>query len=154
MPEIVVMRDNDGKLAGLGVKNHASLVKFRRMLQEAEPGETFHFSYRCPRSPQHHRWFFSRLDVLLGMQESFADTEHLLVFLKVGAGFVDFLPGMDGQLVAVPTSIAWHLLDEREFTEVRMAMQTFLWTPQSQAALWPQLTPDQRYAMVDQWSRG
>ena len=154
MPEIVVMRDNDGKLAGLGAKNHASLVKFRCMLQEAEPGETFTFSYRCPRSPQHHKWFFSRLDVLLGMQESFADTEHLLVFLKVGAGFVDFLPGMDGQLVAVPKSIAWHLLDEREFTEVRMAMQAFLWTPKAQAALWPQLTPDQRYSMVDQWSRG
>ena len=154
MPEIVVMRDNDGKLAGLGTKNHASLVKFKRMLQEAEPGETFHFSYRCPRSPQHHRWFFARLDVLLGMQESFADLEHLLVFLKVGAGFVDFLPGMDGQLVAVPKSIAWHLLDEREFTEVRMAMQTFLWTPQAQAALWPQLTPDQRYSMVEAWSRG
>ncbi len=154
MPEIVVMRDNDGKLAGLGAKNHASLVKFRCMLQEAAPGEIFTFSYRCPRSPQHHKWFFSRLDVLLGMQESFADTEHLLVFLKVGVGFVDFLPGMDGQLVAVPKSIAWHLLDEREFTEVRMAMQTFLWTPQAQAALWPQLTPDQRYSMVDQWSKG
>ena len=154
MPEIVVMRDNDGKLAGLGEKSHASLVKFRRMLQEAAPGETFSFSYRCPRSPRHHKWFFARVNELLGMQEVFTDLEHLIVFLKVGAGFVEFLPGMDGQLVAVPKSIAWHLLDEREFTEVRMAMQAFLWTPQAQAALWPQLTPDQRYAMVEAWSRG
>ena len=154
MPEIVVMRDNTGKLAGLGEKNHASLVKFRRMLQEAAPGETFSFSYRCPRSPRHHKWFFARVNELLGMQEVFTDLEHLIVFLKVGAGFVDFLPGMDGQLVAVPKSIAWHLLDEREFTEVRMAMQAFLWTPQAQAALWPQLTPDQRYVMVEAWSRG
>ena len=60
----------------------------------------------------------------------------------------------NGQLVAVPKSIAWHTLDEREFTEVRMAMQNFLWTQQAQAALWPHLDADQRYAMVDAWSRG
>lgn len=154
MPEIVVMRGNDGKLQGVGSKYNASLIKFRRMLEEAEPGETYHFSYRCPRSPQHHRWFFARVNELLEMQETFADIEHLLVFLKVGAGFVEFLPGSDGQLVAVPKSIAWHTLDEREFTETRIAMQTFLWTDAAQAALWPHLNTDQRYAMVDAWSRG
>ena len=154
MPEIVVMRGNDGKLCGLGEKYQASLVKFKRLLQSAAPGETFSFTYKVPRSPQHHRWFFARVNDLLGMQETFSDLEHLLVFLKVGAGFVEFMPGSDGQLVAVPKSIAWHTLDEREFTEVRMAMQNFLWTPQAQAALWPHLNPDQRYAMVDTWSRG
>ena len=154
MPEIVVMRGNDGKLCGLGEKHHASLVKFKRMLHAAAPGETFAFSYKVPRSPQHHRWFFARVNELLGMQETFTDMEHLMVFLKVGAGFVEFMPGTDGQLVAVPKSIAWHTLDEREFTEVRMAMQTFLWTQQAQAALWPRLNPDQRYAMVDTWFRG
>lgn len=154
MPEIVVMRGNDGKLCGLGEKHHASLVKFKRMLHAAAPGETFAFSYKVPRSPQHHRWFFARVNELLGMQETFTDMEHLMVFLKVGAGFVEFMPGTDGQLVAVPKSIAWHTLDEREFTEVRMAMQNFLWTQQAQAALWPHLNPDQRYAMVDAWIRG
>ena len=97
MPEIVVMRDNTGKLAGLGEKNHASLVKFKRMLQEAEPGETFSFSYRCPRSPRHHKWFFARVNELLGMQEVFTDLEHLLVFLKVGSGF-DFFGQPCGHL--------------------------------------------------------
>lgn len=154
MPEIVVMRGTDGKLCGLGERYHASLVKFKRMLQEAAPGETFSFYYRVPRSPQHHRWFFARVNDLLGMQETFSDLEHLMVFLKVGAGFVEFMPGTDGQLVAVPKSIAWHTLDEREFTEVRMAIQNFLWTQQAQAALWPNLNSDRRYAMVDAWSRG
>lgn len=154
MPEIVVVKGNDGKLCGLGHKYSASLAKFRRTLDAAEIGQTFSFSYKLPRSPQHHSWFFARVNDLLDMQESFADLEHLMVFLKVGAGFVEFMPGTDGQLVAVPKSIAWHTLDERGFTEVRMAMQNFLWTPRAQAALWPHLDADQRYAMVDQWRRG
>ena len=154
MPEIVVMRGDDGKLCGLGAKYHASLLKFKRMLLGAAPGETFSFSYKVPRSPQHHRWFFARVNELLDMQESFADLEHLMVFLKVGAGYVEFMPGTDGQLVAVPKSIAWHALDEREFTEVRIAIQNFLWTEPAQVALWPHLNPDQRYAMVHQWFHG
>lgn len=154
MPEIVVMRGNDGKLCGMGEKHHASLVKFKRMLHAAAPGETFAFSYKVPRSPQHHRWFFARVNELLGMQETFCDLEHLMVFLKVGAGFVEFMHGSDGQLVAVPKSIAWHTLDEREFTEVRIAIQNFLWTEPAQVALWPHLNPDQRYAMVHQWFHG
>ena len=154
MPEIVVMRDNTGRLVGLGERDNAALVNFRRMLQDAVPGETFVFSYEAPRSPVHHRWLFWRVDVLLGMQEVFIAKKNLMDFLKVGAGLVDFKPGTDGQLVAVPRSIAWHTIDEREFTEARMAIEDFMWTDQAQATLWPHLTPAQRSEMVDAWSRG
>lgn len=151
MPECIVMKDNTGKLAGLDDTSRRRYEKFKRVVMGLEPGETMLFSYRLPRSPQHHRYVFARLQALFERQESFADLEHLMVFLKVGAGFVEFLPGPNGQLVAVPKSIAWERLDEKEFTEVREAIWQFLWTKPAQQALWPHLSPERRNAMVEQW---
>jgi hypothetical protein len=154
MPDVLIVKSDTGHLSGLSAKDHRAYQKFKSVVTGMEPGETMQFSYRLPRSPQHHRYFFARVNDLLGRQEVFSDLDHLMIFLKVGAGFVDFMPGPDGQLVAVPKSIKWIELDEKEFTEVRMAMWDFLWTEQAQAALWPHLGADQRYACVDSWSRG
>jgi hypothetical protein len=154
MPECLIFKDETGKLAGHGAKGHRAYEKFRRVVAGLEPGEMIQFTYKLPRSPQHHRYVFARLSALFDMQESFTDFDQLLVFLKVGAGFVDFMPGPGGQLVAVPKSIAWAELEEKDFTEVRQAMWDFLWTEQAQAALWPHLDANQRYACVDSWSRG
>ena len=148
MTEMVIFRDKDGKLAGFGDKGRRAYAKFQRMVQELEVGETLAFSYKRPRSPQHHRFFFARMNNLLDMQESFKDLEELVVFLKVGAGLVDFMPSC-GQLVAVPKSISWHALDEQEFTEAHRVIVDFLWTPEAQRALWPNLTEAKRYEMVE-----
>jgi hypothetical protein len=148
MTEMVIFRDKDGKLAGFGDKGRRAYAKFQRMVQELEVGETLAFSYKRPRSPQHHRFFFARMNNLLDMQESFKDLEELVVFLKVGAGLVDFMPSC-GQLVAVPKSISWHALDEQEFTDAHRAIVDFLWTPEAQRALWPNLTEAKRYEMVE-----
>lgn len=153
MVDCVIVKDETGHLSGLGETNRRRYEKFKRVVTGLVPGETVQFSYRLPRSPQHHRYVFARLQALFERQESFADLEHLLVFLKVGAGFVEFMPGPNGQLVAVPKSIAWERLDEKEFTEVRESIWQFLWTKPAQQALWPHLSPDRRYAMVDQWVR-
>lgn len=153
MPDVLIVKSETGNLSGLSAKDHRAYEKFKRVVTGMEPGETMQFSYRLPRSPQHHKFFFARVNDLLGRQEVFADLDHLMVFLKVGAGFVDFMPGPSGQLVAVPKSIKWIELDEKEFTEVRQAIWDFLWTEQAQAALWPHLGADQRYACVDSWSR-
>ncbi len=152
MAELIVFRDEDGKLAGFGEKGRRAFNKFKKLVDELEIGETIQFSYRRPRSPQHHKFFFARMNNLLDMQESFKDLEELLVFVKVGAGFVEFMPSC-GQLVAVPKSIAWHLLEEKDFTEVHRAIVDFLWTAQAQCALWPHLDDAKRYAMVDQLLR-
>lgn len=153
MPECLVFKDETGRLSGMGETNRRRYDKFKRVLGEMPPGATMHFAYKLPRSPQHHRYVFARLAALFERQESFEDLDHLLVFLKVGSGFVEFLPGPAGQLVAVPKSIAWEKLDEKEFTEVRERIWQFLWTKPAQQALWPHLTPERRYAMVEQWAR-
>lgn len=153
MSDLVIFKNEQGKLEGFGEIGRRAWQKFRKVLAGMEPGETMGFSYKLPRSPQHHRFVFARLAALLERQSTFEDLEHLLVFLKVGAGFVDFMPGMDGQLVAVPKSIAWTSLDEQEFIEAKRRIWDFLWTDAAQRALWPNLDANQRYSMVDQWVR-
>ncbi len=152
MPDLIICKDNTGQLEGFGEKGRRAWLKFRKVVAELEPGETMEFSYRLPRSPQHHKFFFARLQALFERQEAFEDLEHLLTFCKVGAGLVDFLPSPRG-LVAVPKSIAWVSLDEQEFIEATRAIRDFLWTDVAQAALWPHLSEQRRYQMVERWHR-
>lgn len=152
MPELIICKDSTGQLEGFGEKGRRAWLKFRKVVAGLEPGETMEFSYRLPRSPQHHRFFFARLQALFERQEAFEDVEHLLTFLKVGAGLVDFMPSPRG-LVAVPQSIAWVNLDEQQFIEATRAIRDFLWADVAQAALWPHLSEQRRYQMVEQWHR-
>ena len=149
MPDLVVYRGEDGKLQGLGEKGRRAWEKFRRVVEGLEVGETMGFSYRLPRSPNHHRFFFARLAELFARQERFDDDERLLEWLKVGAGFVDLMPGPDGALVAMPKSISWVTLDEQGFIEVHRAIRDFLMTPRAQEYLWPHLAPHARNQMVE-----
>ena len=153
MSELVIFKNEQGRLEGFGEKGRRAYEKFRKVLAGLEVGETVGFAYKLPRSPQHHRFVFARLQALLDRQETFQDIDHLLVFLKVGAGFVEFMHGPSGELVAVPKSINWANLEEQDFIEAKRLIWDFLWTDVAQAALWPHLDVDKRYAMVDQWVR-
>jgi len=153
MSRMVLVRAEDGRLAGLGEKNRRGYEKFKRVISGLEVGETLAFEYRLPRSPNHHKFFFKKLTSLFDRQERFGDFERLLDWLKVGAGWADLLPGQDGIPVAIPKSIAWDNLDEQDFIEFHRAMNDFLWTEPAQAALWPHLQAGKRYVCIDQWHR-
>jgi len=154
MPDLVVFRNEVGKLEGLGDKDRRAFAKFTKIVSELDFGETLHFSWRMPRSPAHHRFFFAKLADLFARQERFDDQDRLLDWLKVGSGFADLLPGHDGVPCAIPKSIAWHNLDEQGFIEFTFAMNAFLWQPYAQEVLWPHLDDNQRYACIDSWHRG
>lgn len=149
MPELVVFRDENGKLQGHGEKGRRAFEKFRRVVADLGIGETMGFSYKLPRSPKHHGFFFARISKLLDRQERFDDKDRLLDWLKVGAGFVDLMPGRDGILVAIPRSIAWHALEEQDFIEVHRAIHDFFVTPHAQEFLWPHLSERARWEMVE-----
>lgn len=154
MSDLVVFKGPDGKLDGWGEKGRRAWAKFRKIVAELEVGQTVQFSYRLPRSPRHHRFFFARLAELFSRQEKFEDVERLLDWIKVGAGWADLLPGRDGVPCAIPRSIAWHQLDEQGFIEFTRAMNDFLWTPYAQAVLWPHLDEARRYEQIDSWFQG
>lgn len=153
MSQLVIFKNESGKLEGFGEKGRRAWLKFLKVVEGMTPGETLGFTYKLPRSPQHHRFFFLKLADLFHRQEVFGDQGRLLDWLKVGAGHVDLLPGQDGTPVAIPKSISWEALEEQEFIEFARAMNDFLWTPYAQAVLWPALSEDKRYACIDNWHR-
>jgi len=151
MAELVIFKNELGKLEGFGDRGRRAFAKFVKIVSELEVGETLGFQYRLPRSPRHHRFFFAKRAELFDRQETFDDPDRLLEWLKVGSGFCDLLPGIDGVPCAIPRSIAWDALDEQGFIEFTRAMNDFLWTPHAQAVLWPSLDADQRYECIESW---
>ena len=153
MSDLIITKGQDGKLEGFGEKGRRAYAKFRNLVSEMEVGETLGFSFRMPRSPQHHKYTFAKLAGLFERQELFEDFDRLLEWLKVGAGHCDLLPGPGGALVAIPKSINWEKLDEQGFVEFHHALTDFLWTQPAQAALWPHSKAQQGYDNISNWHR-
>lgn len=149
MTKLVLTRSEEGKLCGLDAKAERAYAKFKAAVSRLLPGETLAFSYRLPRNPKHHAFFFKKLSILLERQEVVQDLDKLREWLIVGAGFVDFYFGADGQMHAKPKSMDFDSMDEAEFAELHRAVDEFLYTEQAQAFLWPQLTPQQRWNCVE-----
>ena len=61
MSRVVLVKDECGKLAGLGEKGARAWAKFRRTVDALAHGETLEFEWRAPRSPAHHRLFFAQI---------------------------------------------------------------------------------------------
>jgi hypothetical protein len=148
--DCVITKDENGILVGLGEKGGRQYAKWKRTVSDLKPGETLHFSFRLPRSLPHHALFFGKLGALMDMQEQFDDDEELRKWLTVGAGYCKFVPGPNGRMVALPLSIAFHNLDEADFSELHSKVDAFLWTDHARRFLWGHLTNQQTYDMVDQ----
>lgn len=152
MSDVVVFKGNDGKLEGFGDKGRRAYEKFRRTITALEIGATLKFSFKLPRSPKHHRYFFWKLAGLFDRQDRFEDSERLRSWLTVGAGYADFVPGPDGQMVALPQSLAYESMDEAEFVDLAQKINTFLWTSYAREFLWPHLSSAQSYELLDVWN--
>lgn len=151
MSVVVLTRGDDGKLQGMGEKGVRAWAKFRARVDGLAVGETLHFEWREPRSQAHHRLFFAKVHALADRQEQFEDADRLRQWLTVGAGFCDFVPGPTGRMVALPQSIAWHALDEVEFGDLHAKVTEFLWSEHSRRFLWPMLTAEQSYELMQQF---
>lgn len=154
MSTVVIVKDDNGRLAGFGEKGGRAYARWRRKVETLEPGETLEFTWRAPRSPKFHRLFFAMLGNLFDQQEQFADVEQLRAWLTVGAGYCDFVPGPKGRMVALPKSIAWVSMDDNEFRDLVIEVWQFLRTEHAQRFLWPHLDPTETDAMVEQLLAG
>ena len=153
MSAVVVCKGDDGKLRGMGERGERAYARFRSRVESMAVGDTLQFEWREPRSPAHHRLFFSKLGALMDRQEQFDTEDKLRAWLTVGAGFADFVPGPTGRMVALPQSIAWHKLDEADFSDLHAKVDSFLWSDHARRFLWPHLGVQQTYDMVDQFLR-
>lgn len=154
MSAVIIVRGEDGKVAGMGDKGRRAWDRFKRGIEALEIGETLSFEWRKPRSPKFHRMFFAMLHALFDMQEQFADVDQLRAWLTVGAGYADFAPGPRGRMVAMPKSIAWDRMEDNEFRELVLAVWEFLRSPHATRFLWPALSDLQADQRVTEFLLG
>lgn len=153
MSQVVIIKNDQGKLQGLDDKHQRAYAKWRKLVEDLEIGQTLTFSYRMARSPKHHRLFFAKLQSLLARTEAFTDLDKLRKWLTLGAGYAEFVPGLDGRPNAIPLSLDFDAMDEAEFSELHRAVDTFLWTARAQETLWPHLSDEQRYRCVESFTQ-
>lgn len=147
MPTVTLERGPDGKLRGISAKDERAYAKFRHRLDTLDGSIVF--SWQEPRSGPFHRRFFAILNRLYEAQEQFQDIDHLLTWMKVGAGFVDLVPGPNGKPVALARSIAFHRLDQAEFEPIASAIWVFSRSIYCTRFLWPHLDDDQGMGMAE-----
>lgn len=148
MPTVTLHLGDTGKLEGLSEKDRKAYAKFRMRL-ESLGNNSITFTWKEPRSGPYHRRFFAILNRLQESQEQFQDGDHLLTWLKVGAGYADLVPGPKGKPVAMAKSINWSTLDQGEFEPIAMAIWAFLRTTYATRFLWPWLDDTAGLGMVD-----
>lgn len=149
MTTITLVKTDTGKVAGHGEKNARAWAKFKKVMSELEPGELLSISTWFPRNKKLHGLHFALLAALFEAQEQFEDPDRMRMWLHVGAGLCDFLPGPTGRMVAVPKSIAWDKLDDADFQAHHEAVKAFMRGERAQMFLWPHLPPGQAADMVE-----
>lgn len=139
MTTITVCKDNELKLRGATEKDQAAYAKFQKRLHELEPGEIMTLDFWFPRNPKLHGLHFAMLAAIFDAQEQFADPDQLRMWLQVGAGHCDFVPGPTGRMVAMPKSISFRAVDDADFQAHHEAVKAFLRSGHARRFLWPHL---------------
>lgn len=143
-----------GIVHGLGDANRRAWGRFVGRLMRLEPGEIAEIEVRAPRSGPFHRRHFKLENVVFEAQERFTKLEDMRVWLKVGAGFVDWHPGPRGGVIPVPRSMKFSELEDVEMRQLHDDMVEFLRTEHAQKTLWPHLVPTSREEMIETILRG
>lgn len=149
MTTIIVTKDETGKLCGFGERHRKAYARFKKALDKLEYGELLTLDFWFPRNGRLHRKHFAMLAVIFDAQERFEDSEQMRMWLQIGAGHCEYVPGHDGEICAIPKSIAWSKLDDAEFEAHHQAVKDFLRTAHARSFLWPHLSEENSMDMVD-----
>lgn len=113
---------------------------FWRAVADAGSGEYFTVTIKRRRNSRFHRLTMKVLTEVFKAQETFSDFRIFRAFIKLGAGFVDFVPNADGELKAIPKSASFDESSEEEVREFFQNACVFLRSGRAQKTLWPQLS--------------
>lgn len=139
MTEIVIYKNEQGKLQGLGQAGERAYAKFKKWVAGLDYGETAKFIFEIPRSPKHHRKLFMKLRTLMARTESFPDIDDIRRWATIGAGY---MVQEEGKWVA--QSINYEAMDEVEFSEFHQRLDDFLVTDRALRFIWPHMQVQQR----------
>ena len=120
-----------------------------KMIFNSQIGELFVMEYKFSRSSKFHRRSMKIEGAFFDAQEKFDDRDQFRVWVKIGSGWVDWVPGPDGGIVPLPRSISYAKADEMEFRDYHGKMINFLRSGRASQYLWPHLTEQQASDMVE-----
>lgn len=130
-----------GFVDGLGEQGRKAWRRFFNGLLKLEPGEMVDIRTHRQRSGPFHRRHMLIEQRLFEAQERFDHFEQFRNWLKVGAGFCDWIVGPKGGVIPVPKSISFAKLEEDEMRAVHDDMIAFVRTPHAIKVMWPK-APD------------
>lgn len=136
-----------GALDGFNRDDKRAWRSFWKRIIGMEPGEMALIEARMPRSGPFHRRHMAIEQAVFDAQERFWSFDQFRVWLKVGAGWVDWCAGPKGGVVPIPKSISYAKADQEEFQRFHFAVMEFLRGPHAAAFLWRHL--DDAAAMMD-----
>lgn len=154
MASVLVMKNEAGKLQGFGRRGERAYNRFTDDVKQLGVGEMIEFSYWVPRSTPFHRRHFKMLATVFDAQDRYTDENAFRKWLEVGAGHCDLAPSAGGDPVAIPRSIDYTSLDQAEFEPIHLAVKNFLRSPYCTSFLWPHLSADQQWEMIEQLLAG
>lgn len=134
---------------GISEADKKTWRRFWNWIMKPGSGEIFSIETWTPRNGRFHRLHMKIETSVFKSQERIHSFEQFRTWLKIGAGFVDWMAGPKGGVVPVPRSISYKKCDEdtmRQFHEDAIA---FLRTEHAQRYLWPHLPADKAEAMVE-----
>lgn len=149
MPRLVLVKNEDGELAGISDADERAYQRFEAHIAAMAEGETIAFTWAPPRSPEFHRAHFALMKLIFESQDAYTDPEALRAWLTVGAGHADIVPAPDGVLVAIPRSISYESLDDEAFRAFHARVLDFLRTPAAYRHLWPRLPAERAAQALD-----
>jgi hypothetical protein len=138
-----------GLIDGLGERGKKQWRRFFNSLMRLEPGEMVEIRTHQERIGWYHRKHMALEQRVFEAQEKFETFEQFRVWLKVGSGYVDWLPGPKGGVIPVPRSISYAKLEQGDMEKVHEDIVSFLRTDHAGRTLWKHLSATQRIEQVE-----
>lgn len=138
-----------GVVDGFTQQDKRAWRRFWRRFLGMRPGEMATAEWRFPRSGPFHRFHMRLEQGLFDHQDRFTNFEQFRVWLKVGAGWVDWCAGPKGGVVPIPRSISYAKADEDEFRRFHDQVMEFLRGPHAADYLWPHMKGEGATAMME-----
>lgn len=129
-----------GMVDGLDERNQKSWRRFWHRLLNLEVGEIASVDTWVPRHGGFHRRHMKIESSVFRAQDRIASFEQFRYWIKLGAGFCDWMESPKGGLVPVPRSISYRKCEEGVFRQFHDDAIAFLRTPHACKYLWPHLS--------------
>lgn len=156
--EVIIVKQTDAKLSdqdsaavkrylfeaidGCNDKDKKAWRGWWKAVAKAGSGEYFIVTLKRTRSGPFHRLTMAVMQAVYKQQERFDDFRVFRAWLKIGAGFVEYIPDLNGALQAHPKSQSFDDCSEEDVRQFFDDMQAFIRTGVAHRTLWPHLSPE------------